>query len=188
MYYIFVQNGKLNGAGQCPCLNEDVKNIEVSEDTFNDYLADKTKYIYNNGSIELNPNYEDEKALIEHARIQELSMTRSDFFDGTIKAFGLNEQLLTPIISRVLDIVWVDNITKLVALNNFENALNFYRKHTLFTLLANIDLPLGSNGESIRITSEQFDKFFDETDKKNPEAYKELLPSIENIGEQWNAM
>lgn len=176
-YYIHIENNKIISCGECP-MDEPFQSIEVTEELYNDFIKDNIKYRYNNGSIELNPDCEDEKALIEHARIQELSMTRSDFFDGTIKAFGLNEQLLTPIISRVLDIVGVDTVTKLVALNNFENALNFYRKHTLFTLLANIDLPIGANGESIKITSEQFDKFFDETNKKNPDAYKELLPKV----------
>lgn len=176
-YYIHIENDKIFSSGECP-MGEPFQSIEVSEELYNDFIKDNIKYRYNNGSIELNPDYEDEKALIEHVRIQELSMTRSDFFDGTIKAFGLNEQLLTPIISRVLDIVGVDNVTKLVALNNYENALNFYRKHTLFSILSNIELPIGTNGEGVRITSEQFDKFFDETNKKNPDAYKELLPKV----------
>lgn len=178
-YFVFIQDNKINGVGQCYCPNEDILSIKVSEEVFNAIIEDKRRYIYQDGAIVINPNYEDEKALEEHARIQELSMTRSDFFDGTIKAFGLNEQLLTPIISRILDIVGVDNTTKLVALNNFENALNFYRKHALFDILSNIELPIGVDGTNIKITPEQFDKFFDETNKKNPEAYKELLPKEE---------
>lgn len=178
MYYIFVENGIINGSGECECLTEGVQNIKVTEEIYNDFIKDNIKYRYNNGSIELNPDYEDKKALIEHARIQELSMTRSDFFDGTIKAFGMTKEALQVVISRVLDVMQIDATTKLIALNNYENALNFYRKHTLFSILSNIELPIGTNGESIRITSEQFDKFFDETNKKNPDAYKELLPKV----------
>lgn len=177
-YYIFVENGKINGSGECKCLTEGFENIEVTEETYNDFLKDKIKYRYNNGNIELNPDYEDEKALEEHHRIQELSMTRSDFFDGTIKAFGMTKEALQVVISRVLDVMQIDATTKLIALNNYENALNFYRKHTLFSILSNIELPIGINGEGVRITSEQFDKFFDETNKKNPDAYKELLPKV----------
>ena len=114
----------------------------------------------------------------EHARIQELSMTKSDFFDATIKAFGMTKEALQVVISRVLDVMQIDNTTKLIALNNYENAINFYRKHTLFSILSNIELPIGTNGENVKITSEQFDKFFDETNKKNPDAYKELLTKV----------
>jgi hypothetical protein len=178
-YYIFVENGKINGAGQCKCLTEGFENIEVMEETYNDFLKDKIKYRYNNGNIELNPDYEDEKALIEHARIQELSMTRSDFFDGTIKAFGMTKEALQVVISKVLDTMQIDPTTKLIALNNYENALNFYRKHALFTILSNVELPIGVDGTNMKITSEQFDKFFDETNKKNPDAYVELLPKEE---------
>lgn len=178
VYYAFIQDNKINGVGQCKCLNKEIQNIEIIEEVFNTIIEDKRKYIYQDGTVITNPNYEDEKALEEHHRIQELSMTKSDFFDATIKAFGLTKEALQVVISRVLDVMQIDNTTKLIALNNYENAINFYRKHTLFDILSNIELPIGTNGENVKITSEQFDKFFDETDKKNPDAYKELLPKV----------
>lgn len=177
-YYAFIQNNEINGVGQCLCLNDEVLNLEISEEIYNEISKDSKKYIYQDGAIVVNPNYEDEKALEEHNRIQELSMTKSDFFDATIKAFGMTKEALQVVISRVLDVMQIDATTKLIALNNYENALNFYRKHTLFSILSNIELPIGTNGEGVRITSEQFDKFFDETNKKNPDAYKELLPKV----------
>lgn len=177
-YYIFIEDGKINGSGECKCLTEGFKNIEVTEEVYNNFIEDNLKYTFDGTNIIPNPNYEDEKALEEHHRIQELSMTKSDFFDATIKAFGLTKEALQVVISRVLDVMQIDNTTKLIALNNYENALNFYRKHTLFSILSNIELPIGTNGEGVRITSEQFDKFFDETNKKNPDAYKELLPKV----------
>lgn len=177
-YYAFIQDNKINGVGQCQCLNEDILSVRISEEIYNEISKDNKKYIYQDGAVITNPNYEDEKALEEHHRIQELSMTRSDFFDGTIKAFGMTKEALQVVISRVLDVMQIDATTKLIALNNYENALNFYRKHTLFSILSNIELPIGTNGENVRITSEQFDKFFDETDKKNPDAYKELLLKV----------
>jgi hypothetical protein len=118
---------------------------------------------------------EEEIAEKEHERIQELSMTRSDFFDGTIKAFGLDSDDLYLIIATVLSNLGISEIEKKVALNNFRNALNFYRKHTLFTMLSGRPIPISST-MTILITKEQWDKFFDETHKRNPEAYKELLP------------
>lgn len=62
MYFIFVQNGKLNGAGQCPCLNENIQNVEVSEEVFNGYLQDKDLYIWNGEEIIENPDYDEIKA------------------------------------------------------------------------------------------------------------------------------
>lgn len=177
-YYIFVENGIVNGSGECECLTEGFENIEVTEEVYNNFIKDGLRYIFDGKSIIPNPNYEDEKALVEHHRIYELSMTRSDFFDGTIKAFGMTKEKLEAVIIAVLTNMQVDTTTKLIALNNYENALNFYRKHTLFDILSNVELPIGANNSNIRITSEQFDKFFDETNKKNPDAYKELLPKV----------
>lgn len=110
----------------------------------------------------------------EQERISELFMTRSDFFDGTIKAFGADGDDLLQVVGTVLGTLPITDLEKKVALNNYKNALNFYRKHTLFTLLSNVPLPIGES--PVTITSEQWDRFFDETSKRNPEAYKELLP------------
>jgi len=62
-YYIFLENdGKLNGAGECRQLTEGVENIEVSEEIFNAYIETPNKYIYSDGEIVENPNYEAEEA------------------------------------------------------------------------------------------------------------------------------
>lgn len=139
----------------------------------------ENKYIVKNGELVLNPDYEAQKAQEEHERIQELFMTRSDFFDATIKAFGADEDDLLIAISGTITPMSLDNIEQKIALNNYKNALNFYRKHPLFTILSNVPIQI-SEALTITITPEQWDKFFDETDKKNPGAYKELLPKDEN--------
>lgn len=113
----------------------------------------------------------------EQERIQSLCMTRSDFFDGTIKAFGADSDDLLTAIEGVLSTVQISKIEKKVAISNYKNALNFYRKHPLFTLLTDVPIPISQN-TIIQITSEQWDNFFDETNKKNPDAYKELMPAI----------
>ena len=117
---------------------------------------------------------EEELKAKEQERIQELSMTKSDFFDGTIKAFGLDKNDLQPAISLILDTLELNAIEKKVALNNFENAKDFYRKHTLFTLLSDREIPI-TETQSINVSSTQWDRFFDETNKRNPLAYKELV-------------
>ena len=58
MYYIYLENGKLNGAGQARQLNEGVENIEVTEEVFNAYIETPEKYIYSDGEIVENPDYE----------------------------------------------------------------------------------------------------------------------------------
>lgn len=120
----------------------------------------------------------------EQERIQALYMTRSDFFDGTIQAWGVGQDELLILIQNLLATLPIENVKKLIAVNNFKNALNFYRKHDLFTMLSNIPIPLTETIQ-VTITSKHWDKFFDETDKKNPEAYKELpTPEIIIIPEE----
>ena len=119
--------------------------------------------------------YLTKKAQAEAERINELFMTRSDFFDGTIKAWGVDGDDLLPIIETLINSLNITDVEKKIAINNYKNALNFYRKHTLFTLLSNVPIPIG--GTTVQITAEQWDRFFDETAKRNPDAYKELLPA-----------
>lgn len=58
MYYIFVEKGKINGAGQCPCINDFVKNIEVSEELYKNFLDEPLKYTYDGEKIIENPDFE----------------------------------------------------------------------------------------------------------------------------------
>lgn len=73
-YYIFVEkDGSLNGCGQCEQLTEGVVNAEVSESIYNSFLEDKIRYIYSNGKIVKNPNYENDKqAFFIKERIEEI--------------------------------------------------------------------------------------------------------------------
>ena len=113
----------------------------------------------------------------EYERIQELSITKSDFFDATIKAFGLDGNDLLPVISNIIDQAPVDEIMKKIALNNYQNAKDFYRKHEIFNAIVNVPLVI-SEQLTITLTAEQLDKFFDKASKKDPDAYKELLPQV----------
>jgi hypothetical protein len=141
-------------------------------------IAEKGYYIcyeenYTDGTE--NPNFEAEKAQKEHERIQELFMTRSDFFDGTIDAWGIGEDELLFVIQRMLMGLHLENATKLKAINNFKNALNFYRKHTLFNLLVNAPIQLTGNIQVV-ITDEHLDNFFNEVAKGNKETAWQYLP------------
>ena len=60
--------------------SSDVQNIEVSEEIYNNAKQyGDNYYIYDNGEIVLNPNYEQEQAEKEAQRVGELTMTALDF-------------------------------------------------------------------------------------------------------------
>lgn len=117
---------------------------------------------------------EEEKQEQEHERIQALSMTRSDFFDGMIMAFGLDSKELRVIVENVLGSINITPVQIRVALNNYDNALNFYRKHTLFTLINNVQIPI-SETMYLLFTNDIWDKFFDTKD------YTELQKAIHEV-------
>ena len=102
-------------------------------------------------------------------------MTRSDFFDGTIQAWGVGQDELLVLIQTLLTDLPIDNVKKLMAINNFKNALNFYRKHDLFNLLVNTPIKL-SDTVQIVIENEYLDKFFDEVAKGNKATAWQYLP------------
>lgn len=117
---------------------------------------------------------EEEKEEQEKERIQALSMTRSDFFDGMIMAFGLDSKELRVIVESVLGQINITPVQIRVALNNYDNALNFYRKHTLFTLINNVQIPINET-MYLLFTDEIWDKFFDTKD------YTELQKAIHEV-------
>lgn len=57
--YIFVENNVINGAGGAPLIkNDNALSVEVSEDIYQEFVADPLKYVYTDGQIIPNPNYE----------------------------------------------------------------------------------------------------------------------------------
>ena len=57
MYYAFIENEKINGCGQCRCLSENITNIEISEEIFNNI----SHYVWDGEAVVLNPNWEEEE-------------------------------------------------------------------------------------------------------------------------------
>ena len=155
------------------CLETDI----ITQEELTQY---PNKAIVQDGILVLNPDFETEEEQKEHKRIQELSMTRSDFFDGTIMAWGAGQDELLVLIQSLLATLPLEDKTKLIAINNFRNALNFYRKHDLFKMLVNIPIQLTETMQVI-ITDEHLDKFFDEVNKGNKETAWQYLPQPELI-------
>ena len=119
--------------------------------------------------------WEAERKQKEKERIQELSMTRSDFFDGTIMSWGIGQDELLVLIQGLLATLPIEDVKKLIAINNFKNALNFYRKHDLFKMLVNIPIQITETIQVI-LTEESLDKFFEEVNKGNKDTAWQYLP------------
>ncbi len=166
--------------GMCNTTFQNLLNVEVSDEIYNEYLENPNKYIWDGLQVVENPNYEAEQAQKEKERILELFMTRSDFFDGTIMAWGVDENALLPLIQSMVNVMPLDDRLKLKAMNNFKNALNFYRKHDLFNMIVNIPLPLTETLQ-VTIKEEQLDKFFDEVANGSKETAWQNLPQPELI-------
>ena len=174
-FYIFIQNDKLNGCGQCRQLTEGVINLEVEESLYNAYSENPEMYIWDGTEVIVDPEYEAKQAQKEAERINELSMTRSDFFDGTIMAWGVGQDELFILIQNLLETLPIEVVKKMIAINNFRNALNFYRKHDLFKMIVAMPIKLTETTQVI-ITEKSLDKYFDEVAKGNKATAWQYLP------------
>ncbi len=82
MYYIFLENGKLNGCGKCRRL--DCENIVVSEFVYLRYMESPNYYIFQDGEIVVNPNFEKEEEI--KARIAENERLKEQLNELDLKA------------------------------------------------------------------------------------------------------
>ena len=164
--YIGYQNGKIKYYTEEIVTTAEFDGGSMIE-TDDEYVYDEdlTEYVLKNDA------WEEKQRQKERQRLDALYMTRSDFFDGFIMAFNLGQTELRAIVEQILNSINITDVEKKVALNNYDNALNFYRKHTLFTLLNNVEIPI-SKDITLVFTSDIWDKFFDTKD------YKELQKAI----------
>ena len=86
----------------------------------------------------------------ERERLDNLSMTRGDVFEALILAKGLGKTQIRAMVEKAE----LDNITKALYLNRFDEALEFYRGYPIFDML----------GQALGITGEMLDKFFETKD------------------------
>ena len=133
-------------------------------------LGDNTKFFLSQGFVELDVQKSDidgnlyltdkcpmksdeEKAKEERERLDNLSMTRGDVFEALILAKGLGKAQIRTMIEQAK----LDTVTKALYLNRFDEALEFYRGYPIFDML----------GQTLGITNEMLDKFFDTKDYHN---------------------
>jgi hypothetical protein len=152
MYYIFVEDGKLNGAGEGQLLNDNVINYEVDEELYNSYLENKDLYIWDGLQVVINPNYEQEQELKERERIARLNLTGADVERGIYKAKGMDFEDILDMV-KTLQPEGLD----IKALKIELKANNFYRGNPYVDAV----------GALLGFTSEQLDKFFETNDYTN---------------------
>lgn len=120
MFYIFIEDNKINGAGQCRQLTEGVVNFEVSEELFYAFIDTPDKYMWSGENVVENPDYEEIIKQKERERISLLSLTAADVERAIYKAKGID---FDDIIELVKDNPMID----LKALKIELKANNFYR-------------------------------------------------------------
>lgn len=144
-YYVFIENNKIDGTGQCKCLDEGVQNIEVDYEIYSNI----DKYIWQDGSLILNPNYEAEQAQKEAKRIGNLFLTGADVERGIYQAKGMDFDDIIAMVTELqpegLDIK---------ALKIELKANHFYRGNPYVNAV----------GALLGFTSEQLDEFFETND------------------------
>lgn len=86
----------------------------------------------------------------ERERLDKLSMTRGDVFEALILARGLTK----PQIRAMIEQAELDDITKALYLNRFDEALDFYRGFPVFDML----------GKELDVTPKQLNDFFETKD------------------------
>lgn len=152
-YAIYNTETKELSKAQVKCLNAECVNIEVSKEVYDNL----DKYIYQDGEIVLNPNYEAEQQTKRQQEIAMLSLTAADVERGIYKATGKDFDDVVALVSELqpegLDIK---------ALKIELKANNFYRGNPYVDAV----------GSLLGFTKEQLDMFFETGD------YIYLLPLI----------
>lgn len=111
-----------------------------------------------NGEFVFEDDVKEELVKAERERLDNLSMTRGDVFEALILAKGLGKAQIRAMIEKAE----LDDITKALYLNRFDEALEFYRGYPIFDML----------GQALGITGGMLDKFFETKDYHYLNTYK----------------
>lgn len=120
--------------------------IDKIEETDKEYILEGDEYVLKDEV------WEEEQKKKERERLDSLSMRRGDVFEALILAKGLGKSQIRTMIEQAE----LDDITKALYLNRFDEALDFYRGYPIFNLLC----------ETLDITPKMLDKFFETKDYK----------------------
>lgn len=146
MFYFHILNSQIISKGQSKVLNAD--NIEIAEEVYNN----SEKYIYRDGEVVLDPDYEAKQEQKERERIAQLYLTRADVERGIYKAKGMDFDDIIAFVTanqpQGLDIK---------ALKIELKANHFYRGNPYVSAI----------GKMLGFSEEQLDKFFETNNYKD---------------------
>ena len=92
MNYIYVENENIIGSGEVECLNDEILNIEVTEELYNDFKKTPDKYIYMDKNVIVNPDYKTKKAQENiQNQIEEIKTELNNLDTKRIRAVCENE-------------------------------------------------------------------------------------------------
>ena len=137
-YYIYIQDNKLNGCGQCRQLTEGVINLEVDESLYNAYVENTDMYIWDGLEVVIDPEWEAKQVQKEKERIAKLTCTKR-VFALMLQELGITYTMLKELIA-----------TNEQAQLEWDLCVELERSNPLLDIMA---LQLG-------ITSEQLDGLF----------------------------
>jgi hypothetical protein len=119
-YYIHIENNKIISCGECP-MDEPFQNIEVTEELYNDFIEDADRYIYQDGEIIPNPDYEEIKKRKHRQELDALTLTPADVERALYKAKQMDFDDLKALIVQALPTIDIK------ALSIEFRAKDFYR-------------------------------------------------------------
>ena len=122
------------------------------------------KRIWQGNELVVNPDYETEQAQKEAERIAMLKLTRGDVFRALLLAKGVTREQIKAQLEAMPMTTTEEQITRELALIDFDEALDFYRGNPLIDTV----------GLSLGITKEQLDSFFQTND------YNDLISEENN--------
>lgn len=148
MYYAIIINDKISGKGQCPCSGDNIFSIQIPKEIYDEL----DKYIYQNGEIVLNPNYEQEQEEKRQEQIAMLYVTRLDFIK-ILEELGLTWTNMKAIMTQYPDVE-----------KELTMCSNVYRGNVLINQM----IPLINQTFSLSITSKQLDdKFIEKCNRED---------------------
>jgi hypothetical protein len=150
MYYAFIKNNQIDGAGQVQCLNPEIQNIEITQEVYNNI----DHYIWNGSNIILDPDYDEKQRQKEAERIAQLHLTRGDVFRALLLARQVTRSQIRALIEAMPDETPEQQIAKEYALIDFDESLDFFRGVGLIDTL----------GQQLGISSEAMTQFFETND------------------------
>lgn len=165
MFYINIENGEINGGSEINnsrFWSDIYFQVEVEESVYNSIMAMPGKYKYNRQTGEFieNPDYEQQQAAKERARLNMLSLTKADVLLALYEDKGLTPDDIKAMLK--------DNVPALI---KFDYASSYYRGDEVVNAL----------GLALGYTTEEMDYLF--TNKKFPTTEETSATEINEINE-----